>query len=142
MRLTKNFNSREFLYFDFFGEYQKDVIEDFDIDNKELLPNLQKLANQLQVLRNCIGKPIYINAGFRPKWWEHLRGRSGNSQHTLCKAADIRVDGMTTDDVADTIEHLISRGDMLQGGLGRYDTFTHYDIGYNGKKRRWDYRTK
>jgi uncharacterized protein YcbK (DUF882 family) len=139
MRLTKNFKSREFIYFDFFGEYQKDVVEDFDID-KELLPNLQKLANQLQVLRDYLGKPIYINAGYRPIWWEHLRGRSGSSQHTLCKAADIRVDDMTPNEVADAIEYLISNGNMLQGGLGRYDTFTHYDI--RQTKARWDYRTK
>jgi uncharacterized protein YcbK (DUF882 family) len=141
MKLTKNFKSREFIYFDFFEDYQRDVIEDFNIDSEELLPNLQKLANQLQVLRDYIGKPIYINAGFRPVWWEHLRGRSGSSQHTLCKAADIRVKGMTPDEVADTIEYLISNGDMLQGGLGRYDNFIHYDIGFNGKKRRWDNRS-
>jgi uncharacterized protein YcbK (DUF882 family) len=116
------------------------VVEDFNID-KELLPNLQKLANNLQVLRDYLGKPIHINAGFRPKWWEHLRGRSGNSQHTLCKAADIRVDDLTPEEVANAIEYLISEGKMLQGGLGRYNTFVHYDIGFNGKRRRWDNRS-
>lgn len=137
MNLTKNFRSREFLYFDFFGEYQEKVVEDFDIYQEELLPNLQELANNLQVLRDYLGKPVHINAGYRPKWWEHLRGRSGNSQHTLCKAADIRVDGLSPDEVADAIEYLISKGDMLQGGLGRYNTFTHYDI--RKTKARWNY---
>ena len=73
-------------------------------------------------------------------WWEHKQGRSGNSQHCLGKAADIVVPGMTPDEVADKIEELISNGDMLQGGLGRYNAFTHYDI--RKTKGRWDFRTK
>jgi hypothetical protein len=33
------------------------------------------------------------------------------------------------------IEDLIDRGDMLQGGLGLYNTFVHYDI--RKTKARW-----
>jgi len=44
------------------------------------------------------------------------------------------VDGMTPQEVADLIEELISQGKMKEGGLGRYNTFTHYDIrGYNAR---------
>jgi hypothetical protein len=45
---------------------------------------------------------------------------------------------MTTKQVYDAIEHLIINGDMLQGGLGIYNNFCHYDI--RGKKARWDFR--
>jgi hypothetical protein len=47
---------------------------------------------------------------------------------------------MTPDEVADTIELLIAEGKMEQGGLGRYDTFTHFDV--RGSKARWDERSK
>ena len=141
MKLTKNFSLDEFIESRFYDEEpQEKVWESYNENIGELLPYLSKLANQLQVLRDCIGMSIYINISYRPVWWEHKQGRLGNSQHCLGKAADIVVPGMTPDDVADTIEHLISRGDILQGGLGRYDTFTHYDI--RKTKGRWDYRTK
>lgn len=137
MRLTKNFSVDEFIYSKFFNDlHQKRVVFDF-YDNKELLYSLQKLASQLQVLRNYLNAPININISYRPKWYELSKGRSGNSQHTLCKAADITVKGYTPKEVYNTIELLIDKGLMLQGGLGSYKTFTHYDIGFNGRKRRW-----
>ena len=60
------------------------------------------------------------------------------SQHLGGKAADIVIEGVTPDEVADAIDFLIECGLMKEGGLGRYDTFTHYDI--RGTKARWDYR--
>ena len=45
---------------------------------------------------------------------------------------------MTPKQVYDAIEILISNGDMLQGGLGLYNTFVHYD--FRGNKSRWDFR--
>ena len=53
-------------------------------------------------------------------------------------AADIRVPGVSNDDVADVIEHLIKVGKMQQGGLGRYEGWAHYDV--RGTKARWDNR--
>ena len=35
---------------------------------------------------------------------------------------------MTPLEVYNAIEKLIDDGDMLQGGLGLYDSFVHYDI--------------
>jgi uncharacterized protein YcbK (DUF882 family) len=62
------------------------------------------------------------------------------SQHILGKAADIAIKGMPTEILYQHIEDAISNGEMLQGGLGLYDTFVHYDI--RGTKARWDYRKK
>jgi len=45
---------------------------------------------------------------------------------------------MPTEILYQHIEDAISNGEMLQGGLGLYDTFVHYDI--RGTKARWDYR--
>ena len=137
MKLTKNFNINEFIYSKFYNPInQKRVVFDF-YEDKELLYSVQKLASQLQVLRNYLNAPISINIAYRPKWYELLKGRSGNSQHTLGKAADIKAEGYTPNEVYNAIEMLIDRGEMLQGGLGSYSTFTHYDIGFNGRKRRW-----
>ena len=137
MKLTKNFNISEFIYSKFYNTLnQNRVVFDF-YEDKELLYNIQKLASQLQVLRNYLKAPIHINIAYRPKWYELSKGRSGNSQHVLGKAADITVKGYTPKEVYNAIELLIDKGEMLQGGLGSYNTFTHYDIGFNGRKRRW-----
>ena len=42
--------------------------------------------------------------------------------------------------VYEAIEKLIDKGLMLEGGLGLYDTFVHYDI--RGTQARWDKTTK
>jgi uncharacterized protein YcbK (DUF882 family) len=100
--------------------------------------NVQKLASQLQILRNNINKPITINSGYRSPEHNKAIGGVSNSQHILGKAADIKVKGISTRILAALIEDLINDGDMLQGGIGIYDTFVHYDVA-KGKKRRWDY---
>lgn len=106
----------------------------------EVQQNLPILAEQLEVLREHFQKPITINSGYRsPKHNQKVKG-SKDSQHLLGKAADIVIDGITPDEVADAIEFLIDNKMMKQGGLGRYDSFTHYDI--RGKKSRWDKRSK
>ena len=63
-----------------------------------------------------------------------------SSQHVLGKAADIVVKGLEPKLVYEIIEDLIDKGDMLQGGLGLYDTFVHYDI--RKTKARWNNSTK
>ena len=103
-----------------------------------LIPTVQKLSNQLQVLRDYIGKPIYITSAYRHRTYNRMIGSNDRSQHVKAKAADIKVKGMSPEDVHVIIEMLIDRGDMLQGGLGLYDTFIHYDI--RKTKARWDYR--
>ena len=125
MRLTKNFSLHEF------------ACKDGSETPQEIIYNLQKLAIQLQVLRDFLGKPITVNSGYRSP--EHNKKIGGvlNSQHVLGLAADIVVKGYTPHQLSNVIEDLIARGDMLQGGIGVYSTFVHYDIGYNGKKRRW-----
>lgn len=128
MKLTKNFSLDEFLQSRFYNrEQQQKVIESFIDDESELLPNIQKLANNLQLLRDYLGKPIHINIAYRPLWYELSKGRSGNSKHVLGIAADIKVKGLSANKVYSAIELLIARGDMLQGGLGYYKSFIHYD---------------
>ena len=128
MELTKNFSKKEFDSKD--GAKMPDNI----------LVNVVKLACNLQRLRDVIGKPIIINSGYRSPSHNAKVGGSPNSQHLAGKAADIRVIGMKPYDLAQEINKLITAGEMMQGGLGIYDTFVHYDI--RKKKARWDFRKR
>lgn len=134
-KLTKNFKLSEFLISDFFDEKsQSKVLKEFK-DDINLHFNIQRLACNLQILRDELKVPIKINIAYRPLFWELKQKRSGNSKHTLAIAADIVVEGYKPDVVAETIESLIIEGKLLEGGIGVYNTFTHYDI--RGTKARW-----
>lgn len=99
--------------------------------------NLKELALNLQVLRDYVGQPIKVNSGYRsPEYNATIPGAAKNSQHIYGKAADIVIDGYRPVQVKAMIEKLISEGKMKQGGIGNYNTFTHYDI--RGTKARWD----
>ena len=137
-KLTNNFRLNEFLRSKWFDkETQAKVIMLYNETNS-IQHNIQKLANQLQALRNELGVPVIINIAYRPVFYELSKGRDGTSQHTVGKAADITAQGLTPKYVASKIEQLINSGDMLQGGLGVYPTFCHYDIFFDKTNvRRW-----
>ena len=119
--------------------------EEFDCNDGSEMPinvyhNMVKVANQLQSLRDYIGKPIQVNSAWRSEEYNASIGGVKNSQHIMGRAADIVIKGMTPIEVSKIIEELISKGDMLQGGLGIYSSFVHYDI--RGTKARWNYSKK
>lgn len=116
MKLTKNFIRQEF-----------DCRDGTPVPDS-LLPNLQKLAENLQVLRDYIGKPIHINSGYRSPSHNKKIGGATQSQHLLATAADITVRDMTPSQVYRAIEKLIKSGQMHNGGLGLYKGFVHYDV--------------
>lgn len=100
-----------------------------------LLANARAHAEQLEVLRAELGRPIRVNS-----WWrsaEHNRrvGSNEASQHRLARATDLVVAGMTPTELATAIERLIAAGRMKQGGIGIYPGFTHYDS--RGTRARW-----
>ena len=102
----------------------------------EVLYNVVKLANQLQTIRDVIKTPIQINSAYRCSKHNKVINGSVSSQHILGKAADIVVSGL--DPILDTYDYLddlMRTGEILQGGLGMYKTFTHYDI--RKTKARW-----
>ena len=125
--MTKNFSKSEFE-----SKCGREMPE-------EVYHNVVKVANQLQYLRDYLAKPIKVNSAYRSPEHNASVGGVKTSQHILGKA-DIVIKGMPTEILYQHIEDAISNGEMLQGGLGLYDTFVHYDI--RGTKARWDYRKK
>jgi uncharacterized protein YcbK (DUF882 family) len=126
--MTEHFNREEFRSKD--GAYFP----------KHAIENLKVLAEQLEVLRAHFNAPITINSGYRSEAHNAKIGGEKDSKHLLGQAADVVVHGVSPDDVYEAIDFLIENKMMKQGGLGRYDTFTHYDI--RGRKARWDKRKK
>jgi uncharacterized protein YcbK (DUF882 family) len=122
-RLTKNFLLREFRC--------KDNTE----VPQEYMENVQELADNLQVLREHIEKPIRIISAYRTLSYNRKVDGARRSQHLTASAADIKIKGMTPQEIKDVIEELIKKGLMKQGGIGLYRTFLHYDI--RNKKVRW-----
>lgn len=128
MKLTENFKRKEF-----------DCADGSEMPIEVQL-NIAELAVQLEIIRSHFNAPIKINSAYRsPEYNATIPGSSKNSQHVLGKAADIVVKGYTPDEVADAIEFLISTGMIKEGGVGRYNSFTHYDI--RGERARWNYKT-
>ena len=122
-RLTDNFSLSEFKCKD-----GSDVPE-------ELMENIQLLAENLQVLREELARPIRVISGYRtPSYNKRIKGAQ-RSQHMLAKAADIKVPGMTPAEVKVVIVNLIKEKKMASGGVGLYTTFTHYDV--RGRNARW-----
>ena len=64
--------------------------------------------------------------------------RAANSTHTLGLAIDIQIKGIDYKNLYNHINTLIFDGLLLEGGVGLYDNFIHYDI--RGSRARWDNR--
>jgi len=115
-------------------------ISEFDSKDGAEMPsdvkmNVIELIDNLNVLRQELGSPLYVNSGYRSPEHNKNIGGSLNSQHLTGKAADIRSNEYTPKQIREKIEELIKVGKMKQGGLSAYNTFVHYDI--RGKKARW-----
>lgn len=123
MQLTKNFNLAEF------------HCRDGTPVPEKYMPNVRKLAANLQTLRDEIGEPVHVNSGYRTPTYNERVGGKKNSQHLVAKAADITAKSYTPKKLAAVIERLIKDRRMLQGGIGLYPGFLHYDV--RGTKARW-----
>lgn len=124
MKLTENFSLQEF------------NCKDGTTVPQKYIPNAIEVAQNLEILRAFLGKPIIISgSGYRTKTHNKKVGGAPKSQHLTASAADISVKGLKPTEIAEAIELLIEKGKMKQGGLGVYTGFVHYDI--RGIKARW-----
>jgi hypothetical protein len=94
--------------------------------NEKELANLQKLAEFLEQVKTLLdGKPIMINSAFRSKAVNDSVGSKDTSQHRLGYAADIRVPGMTPDQV---VRALIASDLPFDQVIREFDAWTHVSI--------------
>ena len=95
---------------------------------EEFLPNVFKLATQLEIIRTHFGMPIIINSGYRTKAYNKRVGGALASQHLTASAVDIVVMGFSPHVVFTTISSLMRSGHIAGGCVILYKTFVHYDI--------------
>tara|TARA_R100000152_G_C6753637_1_gene177392 strand:- start:51 stop:458 length:408 start_codon:yes stop_codon:yes gene_type:complete len=101
----------------------------------ELMDNLRELVENLQIIRDHIGKPIRVISGYRSPRYNRRIGGARKSQHMKAKAADLRVRGMSPAELREVIINLIKEKKIKKGGIGLYKTFVHYDT--RGWNARW-----
>jgi len=91
----------------------------------DALFNLRRLALFLEDVRTAIGKPIRINSAYRSPEVNGSVGGKTTSQHCLGCAVDIRVPGMTPNEVVKKLKASNLQYDQL---IREFDSWTHISI--------------
>ena len=94
--------------------------------NPSEIANLQRLAELLEQVKVAIGgKPVMVNSAFRSKQVNDAVGSKDTSQHRIGCAADLRVPGMTPDQVVKAIMAAKLPYDQL---IREFDRWTHISV--------------
>ena len=100
---------------------------EFDNTPNELeKQNLIRLAKLLEQVKSTLGgKPIMVNSAFRSKQVNDAVGSKDSSQHRLGCAADIRVPGLTPDQVVRAVIAAKLPYDQI---IREFDRWTHISV--------------
>jgi hypothetical protein len=94
--------------------------------NASEMANLTRLAAFLEQVKEVLGgKPIMVNSAFRSKQVNDAVGSKDTSQHRIGCAADIRVPGMTPDEV---VKAVIASGLGFDQVIREFDRWTHISV--------------
>ena len=97
--------------------------------NADEIANLTRLAIFLERVKAKLGgKPVMINSGFRSKQVNDSVGSKDTSQHRIGCAADIRVPGVTPNEIVQT---LIDSGLPYDQLIREFDSWTHISVPSN-----------
>lgn len=103
-----------------------------DLDNtpnEHELENLKRLAAFLEEVKTVLGgKPIMVNSAFRSKAVNDAVGSKDTSQHRVGCAADLRVPGMTPDEV---VKAVIASKIGYDQVIREFDRWTHISVPNN-----------
>lgn len=123
MKLSQNFNIDEFVH--------SDIAIRTGISNDpsgDVIVNLRRLAEFLEKVRALFNKPIRITSGYRSPEVNALLGSKPTSQHCIGCAADIRIDGLTPDQIVKAISKSDIKYDQL---IREFDSWVHISIPAN-----------
>ena len=94
--------------------------------NATEMDNLIRLAGFLEQVKTVLGgKPIMVNSAFRSEAVNNAVGSRNTSQHRIGCAADIRVPGMTPDEV---VKAVIASGIGYDQIIREFDRWTHISV--------------
>jgi hypothetical protein len=118
MNLSEHFTLEELTFTDH---------REFDnTPNADQINNLERVAELLEQVKKMFGgKPIMVNSAFRSLQVNAAVGSKPTSQHCLGCAADIRVPGMTPDEVVKAIRASDLQYDQL---IREFDSWTHISV--------------
>jgi hypothetical protein len=121
MLLTPHFTLEELTHTDH-REYD-------NTPNSSEINNLKRLAEMLEEVKTLLdNKPVMINSAFRSKAVNDAVGSKDTSQHRVGCAADIRVPGLTPDQVVQAIKNSPIQFDQL---IREFDSWTHISVPNN-----------
>ena len=94
--------------------------------NESERQNLVRLANFLEQVKELLeNKPIMVNSAFRSKAVNDAVGSKDSSQHRVGCAADLRVPGMTPDEV---VKAVIASDLPFDQVIREFDRWTHISV--------------
>lgn len=120
MKLTKHFTLQELTH--------SDIAVRNSLDNtpsKDIIPNLIRVAELLEDVRALFNKPIIVNSGYRSVAVNSLLGSKPTSQHCIGCAADIRISGLTPDQIVSKIVKSDIQYDQV---IREFDSWVHIAI--------------
>jgi zinc D-Ala-D-Ala carboxypeptidase len=120
MKLTPNFTLEELT--------QSEMAERKGLDNTpnaDSKANLVRLAKFLEEIRRVLGRPIMVNSAYRSPEVNTAIGSKPTSQHCIGCAADIKVPGLTPDNVVKEIIKTNLEYDQL---IREFDSWVHISI--------------
>ena len=120
MKLTKHFTLQELTH--------SDIAQRNSLDNtpdKKIIPTLIRVAELLEDVRALFNKPIIVNSGYRSVAVNALLGSKPTSQHCIGCAADIRISGLTPDQIVSKIVKSDIQYDQV---IREFDSWVHISI--------------
>ena len=118
MNLSDHFTLEELTYTD--HRELDNTPNDLEVEN------LKRLAHFLEAIKAVLGgKPIMVNSAFRSEAVNAAVGSKNTSQHRVGCAADIRVPGMTPDEVVKAVMRSGLEYDQI---IREVDRWTHVSI--------------
>ena len=120
MNLSPNFTLEELTH--------SEIAERNGLDNTpnaDVKANLTRLARFLEEVRRVLGRPIMVNSAYRSPQVNTAVGSKPTSQHCIGCAADIKVPGLTPDNIVKEILKTNLEYDQL---IREFDSWVHISI--------------